>query len=299
MHRIEVIDTHTGGEPTRVVIAGGPDLGTGSMAERLAVFRDRHDPFRSAVVNEPRGLGRDGRRPDPRAGRSDRRGRRHLLQQRRLPRHVRPRDDRRGRGAGSPGPDRPGHASARDAGRPRRRHARGPEHRHHRQRRELSVCQGRGGRGARACERMWATSPGAATGSSWSRTTARSWTSANVERLTDVTWRIRQALNAQGITGRDGGEIDHIELFGPPVSSRCRQQELRPLSRPGLRSLPLRHRHQRQARLPGRRRQARRGPGLAAGEHHRQPLRRLGADRRGPDPASDPRDRPTSMPSPP
>ena len=53
--RISVIDTHTGGEPTRVVIAGGPDLGAGTMAERLAVFRDRYDTFRSAVVNEPRG----------------------------------------------------------------------------------------------------------------------------------------------------------------------------------------------------------------------------------------------------
>jgi 4-hydroxyproline epimerase len=39
---------------------------------------------------------------------------------------------------------------------------------------------------------------------------------ANVERLTDVAWRIRQALAAQGIRGTDGGEIDHIELFGPP-----------------------------------------------------------------------------------
>src|SRR5262249_53195597 len=55
VHRIQAIDTHTGGEPTRVVIAGGPDLGTGSMAERLSAFREAHDPFRSAVVNEPRG----------------------------------------------------------------------------------------------------------------------------------------------------------------------------------------------------------------------------------------------------
>ena len=55
MQRISVIDTHTGGEPTRVVISGGPDLGSGSMAERLAVLRDRHDSFRSAVVGEPRG----------------------------------------------------------------------------------------------------------------------------------------------------------------------------------------------------------------------------------------------------
>ena len=53
--RIQVIDSHTGGEPTRVVLAGGPDLGRGSMAERRAVFRERFDPFRSAVVNEPRG----------------------------------------------------------------------------------------------------------------------------------------------------------------------------------------------------------------------------------------------------
>ncbi len=55
IQHVRVIDTHTGGEPTRVVIAGGPDLGRGSMAERRERFRERHDPFRSAVVNEPRG----------------------------------------------------------------------------------------------------------------------------------------------------------------------------------------------------------------------------------------------------
>lgn len=55
MHRIQVIDTHTGGEPTRVVISGGPDLGSGPIAERRRRFRDDHDRFRSAVVNEPRG----------------------------------------------------------------------------------------------------------------------------------------------------------------------------------------------------------------------------------------------------
>ena len=37
-----------------------------------------------------------------------------------------------------------------------------------------------------------------------------------VEALTDYTWRIRQALREQGITGEGGQEIDHIELFGPP-----------------------------------------------------------------------------------
>jgi 4-hydroxyproline epimerase len=53
--RIRVIDSHTGGEPTRVVVSGAPDLGLGSLADRLRRFRDQHDSFRTAVVNEPRG----------------------------------------------------------------------------------------------------------------------------------------------------------------------------------------------------------------------------------------------------
>ncbi|HEV2488612.1 MAG TPA: proline racemase family protein [Candidatus Acidoferrales bacterium] len=52
---VRVIDSHTGGEPTRVVIEGGPDLGSGSLASRLERFRSEFDSFRSAVVNEPRG----------------------------------------------------------------------------------------------------------------------------------------------------------------------------------------------------------------------------------------------------
>lgn len=53
--RVSIIDTHTGGEPTRVVISGGPDLGHGSLADRRSLFREKFDEFRSAVVNEPRG----------------------------------------------------------------------------------------------------------------------------------------------------------------------------------------------------------------------------------------------------
>jgi 4-hydroxyproline epimerase len=55
MRKIAVIDSHTGGEPTRLVVAGGPDLGKGLLAERLNIFREQHDRFRSAIVNEPRG----------------------------------------------------------------------------------------------------------------------------------------------------------------------------------------------------------------------------------------------------
>lgn len=53
--KVRVIDSHTGGEPTRLVVHGGPDLGTGPLADRLERFRSHHDQFRSAVVNEPRG----------------------------------------------------------------------------------------------------------------------------------------------------------------------------------------------------------------------------------------------------
>ncbi|MCX6923624.1 MAG: proline racemase family protein [Verrucomicrobia bacterium] len=52
---MKVIDSHTGGEPTRTVVSGGPDLGAGPLAERCERFRRDFDLFRSAVVNEPRG----------------------------------------------------------------------------------------------------------------------------------------------------------------------------------------------------------------------------------------------------
>jgi 4-hydroxyproline epimerase len=54
-NRVRVIDSHTGGEPTRVVISSGPDLGGGPLSERLQRFRNQYDSFRCAVVNEPRG----------------------------------------------------------------------------------------------------------------------------------------------------------------------------------------------------------------------------------------------------
>lgn len=52
---VKVIDSHTGGEPTRVVIAGGPDLSGRTLTEKRADFAARFDSFRQAVVCEPRG----------------------------------------------------------------------------------------------------------------------------------------------------------------------------------------------------------------------------------------------------
>src|SRR6476620_9308804 len=52
---IRVIDSHTAGEPTRVIVAGGPDVGSGALSARRERFQRDFDRFRSAVVNEPRG----------------------------------------------------------------------------------------------------------------------------------------------------------------------------------------------------------------------------------------------------
>lgn len=55
MQRIRVLDSHTGGEPTRLVLDGFPDLGRGSMAERRQLLAERFDAWRAATVLEPRG----------------------------------------------------------------------------------------------------------------------------------------------------------------------------------------------------------------------------------------------------
>ena len=52
---MKVIDSHTGGEPTRLVVSGGPDLGTGSVAKRLEVLREKYDWVRRSIILEPRG----------------------------------------------------------------------------------------------------------------------------------------------------------------------------------------------------------------------------------------------------
>jgi 4-hydroxyproline epimerase len=55
MKTIRIIDSHTAGEPTRLVLEGAPDLGTGPLDERVRLFREKFDAYRSAIVNEPRG----------------------------------------------------------------------------------------------------------------------------------------------------------------------------------------------------------------------------------------------------
>jgi 4-hydroxyproline epimerase len=224
VQRISVIDTHTGGEPTRVVISGGPDLGSGSMADRLAVFRDRHDAFRSAVVGEPRGS-------DVLVG--------AIL----LP----PVDPSCAAGVifynnvgylGMCGHGTIGVAVAlAHLGRI------GPgSHRLETPVGTVAVSlEGRNLvtidnvpsyrliKGARVDVPGLRTYTGdVAWGGNWFfllQEHGETLNAANVERLTDVTWRIRKALVANGITGEGGAEIDHIELYGPPTipqaDSKC------------------------------------------------------------------------------
>lgn len=54
--RIRIVDSHTAGEPTRVVLSGAPDLGGGSVAERRGRFPERCDWLRTAMLTEPRGF---------------------------------------------------------------------------------------------------------------------------------------------------------------------------------------------------------------------------------------------------
>lgn len=55
LRMMRVIDSHTAGQPTRLVMEGGPNPGEGSLAERRERLRQNFDRFRSAIVSEPRG----------------------------------------------------------------------------------------------------------------------------------------------------------------------------------------------------------------------------------------------------
>ncbi|MCF4996591.1 4-hydroxyproline epimerase [Pseudomonas syringae] len=55
MKKLHVIDSHTGGEPTRLVMSGFPQLPGRTMAEKRDALRDQHDQWRRACLLEPRG----------------------------------------------------------------------------------------------------------------------------------------------------------------------------------------------------------------------------------------------------
>nr|WP_330221464.1 proline racemase family protein [Marinomonas sp. 15G1-11] len=50
-----IVDSHTEGEPTRVILEGGPDLGSGPLAERAARLATEFKDFYPSIVLEPYG----------------------------------------------------------------------------------------------------------------------------------------------------------------------------------------------------------------------------------------------------
>ncbi len=53
---LKIIDSHTGGEPTRVIVKGCPDLGIGTSAQKIQTLRENYDWIRTATLLEPRGF---------------------------------------------------------------------------------------------------------------------------------------------------------------------------------------------------------------------------------------------------
>jgi 4-hydroxyproline epimerase len=212
--RVRVIDSHTGGEPTRLVVSGGPDLGTGSLADRLERFRSKHDDFRSAVVNEPRGS-------DVVVG--------ALL--------CDPLDSASAAGViffnnvGYLGMC--GHGTIGLVATLAYMKRIGPgEHKIETPVGTVSAILHEGGEvtvnnvaSYRSAADVVVDVPGygkvrgdVAWGGNWFflvRQHAMELTLRNIDALTNFTWAIRQALRDNGIAGADGKEIDHVELYGP------------------------------------------------------------------------------------
>jgi 4-hydroxyproline epimerase len=213
--RVTIIDSHTGGEPTRVVISGGPELGRETMAERRSIFRERFDSFRSAVINEPRGsdviVGALLCEPTDSScvagviffnnvGPINMCGHGTIGVAVTLA-HL-------GRiGRGTHRLETPvGVVSFEYHGGPRVTIENVPSYRH-----AKGVTVEVAGHGPVTGDVAW--------GGNWFFLVSdhgQELNLRNVEHLTEFTWRIRRSLERQGVTGRDDGQIDHIDLFGPP-----------------------------------------------------------------------------------
>jgi len=218
MKRVQIIDSHTGGEPTRVVVSGGPDLWGGTAGEQLKVFRDQHDGFRSAVVNEPRGsdvlvgamlvepadkscvtgvIFFNNVGPLQMCGH----GTIGLVVTLAHMGRIRPGEHRIETCVGVVTATLNEDGSVSVANVPSFRKAKG-----------VKVAVSNGVRGA--ARATIEVTGDVAWGGNWFFLVAKhseELALKNVERLTDLTWRIRQAVNTQGFP-----EVDHVELFGPP-----------------------------------------------------------------------------------
>ncbi len=218
MQRIQIIDSHTGGEPTRLVISGFPDPGKGSMAERRALLASDHDRWRTATVLEPRGsdvvvgallcapvsadaaagviffnntgyLGMCGH------------GTIGLVATLAYMGRIAVGEHRIETPVGTVT------ATLHDDGSVSVRNVAAYRHLH-------QVAVQVAGHGTVHGDVAW--------GGNWFFLVSEHGqrvASDNLDALTAYTWALREALAAQGVTGAEGAEIDHIELFtdGPPL----------------------------------------------------------------------------------
>ncbi|MGH9476089.1 MAG: proline racemase family protein [Terriglobales bacterium] len=213
---ISILDSHTAGEPTRLVLAGGPDLGSGPLSQRLARFRQEHDRFRSMVVNEPRGsdvvvgaLLCEPQDPACAAGviffnnvgylGMCGHGTIGLIASLAFMGRMQPGQHRIETPVGEVQTTLRANGEVTVANVASYRHQAGVR---------VEV-PGYGG-----------VSGDVAWGGNWFFLVTQhdhevELALANVEALTAYTWAIRQALAAAAITGAEGAEIDHIELYGP------------------------------------------------------------------------------------
>ncbi len=227
MKRIQVLDSHTGGEPTRLVIDGFPQLGAGSMAERRRLLAEQHDHWRAATMLEPRGndvlVGALLCEPvDPTAcagviffnnsGYLGMCG--HgtiglvvsLAHLGRIQPGVHRIETPVGTVQATLHDDRS--VSVRNV----------PAYRYRK-----AVSLEVPGHGTVTGDIAW--------GGNWFFLIAEHGqriAGDNLETLTDYTWAVRQALQAQGIRGEDGGEVDHIELFADDAQADSRNFVLCP-----------------------------------------------------------------------
>jgi 4-hydroxyproline epimerase len=217
-NQIHVIDSHTAGEPTRIVVSGGPPLPGGSAAEKLEFLRRHHDPFRSAVVNEPRGsdvlvggllvepadpscvagiiffnnvgyLGMCGH------------GAIGLIATLAYLGRLQPGEHKIETPVGVVTATLHGDGPVSVANVPSYRKAKG-------------VTIQAAGIGRITGDVAW--------GGNWFylvESHGKTITLADVEMLTEFSWRVRQAINAQGFP-----EVDHVELFGPPSSAAAQSR---------------------------------------------------------------------------
>jgi 4-hydroxyproline epimerase len=216
MQNIHCIDSHTGGEPTRVVLSGFPDLPDLPLAQAVHELRSRHDHYRRATVCEPRGsdvvVGAVLLPPRTRGALASviffnnvgylgmcGHGTIGLLATLEYLGRVTP---------GSYALDTPvGTVQVELLGKGAVRIENVPAYRH-----LAGVVLDVPGHGIVRGDVAW--------GGNWfflCDAGPLTMDVQSVESLTDRAWAIRQALTAAGVTGRDGAEIDHIELMGLAV----------------------------------------------------------------------------------